>query len=458
MPVPAGAGLAAVVGAAASFGKQPPKQFPQQLDVRYTADVVPALQRSTNLRADSPQALEEWREAQRHMLHETQPIRTWLSQDMYGGNNKAMDGNEWSYGADQVGLADEHFFNHFFQRFMTDKQFYLGLVYIPLPWQSIKETAVRMLGKHCHPITATRRLMATLDKKWVYFTLMEQSHSGAIGVDGVDWSRVLVFDSRGVHTCKNCPSLPVPLLYTGDWEVPMGTEPRSKSVFFAGSCTGKMRRFFGPGTSVPPKNGTRWDKGYDWAIGACDNKLPRDEFVRKLHSSTWVITPAGHFPTTFMIFEALQAGALPVMPLPLNLPYQDIGVRWPDLGVTVTEAELRGGLLKSKVEAVQPKDIAQRQALVKKYRGLFTKDGLIAYILYAVSNIRQRYEVLAERESLMTLSFLKRSKQEDVAPASRLLQSVRDYKKVVSGGELIRLPGDWPHKSRHSKSKPDHKG
>jgi len=114
-----------------------------------------------------------------------------------------------------------------------------------------------------------------------------------------------------------------------------------------------------------------------------------------LQNGTWVITPAGHYPTSFGLFETLQGGALPIIPFDVYteegsageakqwLPYQDIGVRFGDLGLVLPISEMQ--FLRREVEHIAEQDVLKRLALVRKYRPLFTIDGLIAYILYRVS-------------------------------------------------------------------------
>merc|ERR1712007_66387 len=113
------------------------------------------------------------------------------------------------------------------------------------------------------------------------------------------------------------PRKPIPLLYGTEAEVPFGQTARLEQVFFAGHChQSKPRQNLGPGTDVPP--GRTPAGRYEWQIRRCDvngwEGIPYTDWVNHLHTSTWVILPPGSNPTSFGLYQALQAGALPVIP------------------------------------------------------------------------------------------------------------------------------------------------
>jgi len=407
---------------------QTPSQQTTVVDVRKAEDVLSMLRKATDLRAESPTALRRWRIAQEKMLNLSLPVRTWLSPrnescplpckkhwaSNFGlglepnGHNKtnpcgnmAIHPHEWtsSHESDQ-GLADESFFEYFLHHFQTDPEFFLGLVYIPIPWKSIIEDAPRihLTGQ---PRLWAEKVMQNLDPDLKYFTVMMQSHIHQTHFANVSWEQVLVFDSRGAEARDSgyvgkYPRVAVPLLYGRDAEVPFGREDnnRSREVFFAGGChSGKTRLFIGPGTYVLP--GRLPGERYDWKVNHCDQYVPYEEFKGHLQNGTWVLTPAGYYPTSFGLFETLQGGALPVIPYDIFtevgsvgepkqwLPYQDIGVRFGDLGLLMPLDQMQ--YLKREVEAISEEDVLQRLALVRKYRPLWTSDGLITYILYRLS-------------------------------------------------------------------------
>lgn len=263
-------------------------------------------------------------------------------------------------------------------------------------------------------LNATSHLLENLNPEFTYFTVMEQSHEKAFDNQGPDtemgklwnqswitfdharWDKVVVFDSRGADPLSSVdvgrrPVVPIPLLHSKELQ---SWEEKKEQVFFAGACHHELRRAFGPHLTVPP--GPVPGGRYAWDIRACNEEMPYDDFARTLQESTWIIAPIGSMPPTFMTYEALQAGSLPLIPFvnwsgPVEpqvwLPYQDIGVRWNEFALFVHEANLTS--LKQTVEAIPTQDVKKRLAIVKKLRPLFTADGLNTYIIYTVSRLRR---------------------------------------------------------------------
>ena len=123
-------------------------------------------------------------------------------------------------------------------------------------------------------------------------------------------------------------------------------------------------------------------------------------------SSTWTLAPTGVWPPTFMIYEAMLAGSLPLFAyLDASLvreqetarrarfgckrdaltadvadslmPFYDEGVRFSEFGKVLFHPDAD-----DVVRAVQEtKDVTERRAKLEAVRGYFTPNGTFAYIL-----------------------------------------------------------------------------
>mmetsp|Transcript_70448 Transcript_70448/g.199794 ORF Transcript_70448/g.199794 Transcript_70448/m.199794 type:complete len:477 (-) Transcript_70448:131-1561(-) len=381
------------------------------LDVRTVDEVLPALERFTDLRAPSRSALRQWRHAQEHMFELTEPMRRWKSK-----LNLAQDPTQWARQS-SGSLADEDFFMYFRNRFLKEPSFYMGWVYIPLPWHWLFEDIPRRrLSCGLAPIGMAAKMLQKLNRDFRYFTVMIKAHvlpRPAYKILTVPtlpvWDNVVVFESRGKEnivegTVGLHPRVPVPLLYGRKAQL-TPVENRSQDVFFAGAChLSSVRYQFGKDRVVGTEPLTTGR--YNWNVFRCDEKVPKRDFRGFLQNSTWVVCPGGTMPATFMTYEAIQAGALPIIPFTdyanhgnfsspaegqepfLWLPYQDIGVRWNEFAMLVPIQQLAD--MKGLVERMEPAELERRRGLLRKYRPLFTTEGLSAYILYVVSQARQQ--------------------------------------------------------------------
>jgi hypothetical protein len=280
----------------------------RNVDIRKVDAVLPALKEATVFSHDASETF-AWRSAQSDMMERTLPIRAWLSPE--GGGcphppvvrtqldldderdsnrlnptdpstacgNLALHPHEWTATHEfNLGLMDEDFFNSFLERFRTDPNFFLGMVYIPLPWRSFFDAAVR--HKTIKPRDMALRLLQSLDSNFWYFIVLQEAspHEFDPGYTAM-WDRILSFDSRGLEPRGNGwlqPRVPIPLRYSRQFQ-PSAPESKTDLVFFSCGCHSQIRRLFGPGTAVPP--GRLEPEGrYQWDIRACDNKMPYDQY------------------------------------------------------------------------------------------------------------------------------------------------------------------------------------
>eukprot|EP00747_Dinoflagellata_sp_TGD_P165694 gnl/TRDRNA2_/TRDRNA2_187351_c0_seq1.p1 gnl/TRDRNA2_/TRDRNA2_187351_c0~~gnl/TRDRNA2_/TRDRNA2_187351_c0_seq1.p1 ORF type:complete len:448 (+),score=30.69 gnl/TRDRNA2_/TRDRNA2_187351_c0_seq1:89-1432(+) len=359
-----------------------------EIDVTTVSDVLSALNNFT-AEGVSESKRASWRSAQADMFERTAGITEW---------HESMNS---SY------LYDKYFFQAFSERF-KQPDFYVGLVYIPLAWNFLVERAPRYLNSK-EGYTRACELLQSLDPQQNYFAVMVQSHVSQFSrfhwgpIQGdcprVNWSNILVFDSRGKDYDAWYPRIPIPLLRHNP--LPARKVNKSKLVTFHGSCHQNRLRMtaLGPGKVLGP--GTLPGGLYAWNISACNEKIGNADFRRELYTATWGIAPAGSMPATFMLYEELQAGALAIIPYQpgksassMNywLPYREIGVKWQhQLAELVPESEIED--VKNRIETISDHAISQRQAMLSKLQPLFRPEGLTAYILYKARKASQESTV-----------------------------------------------------------------
>jgi len=416
-PYPRGEGglrEAAVVGlAAGASGCEHAAELPAaSVDVRRVGHVLPALRRATRLRAGGGAELRAWRRAQTEMLQRTLPIRSWPCVPREGGAGCAQ-----SFGTGAWPTFDDVFWAHFSERF-RDPTWYLGLVYIPIPWHLVVENYVYKNSTSV-PRGMAVQLLESLDhSEFQYFTVMTQACAYQLPDNKINWTNVLIFDSRGADCFQTVPHrIPIPLLRTS--AVSHATrEERDRDVFFAGSCHFSMSRSrLGPGKDLPPEHAHAAAR-YNWIIRRCSNHtddlLPFEEYLQHLYNSTWAVAASGCYPPSFGLYEIVQSGALPIIiassigddkaykqsrgaptwcspPMVSEdlsdpfvwLPYRDLGIRWNDFGVVTAMSELQE--LKAFIESMSDEEVKRRYALLRKYQPLFTPSGLIVYIEFMLS-------------------------------------------------------------------------
>lgn len=415
------------------------QKLPKMINVMQSWNVVEDLKNAAKDHKVSSEVREKWKKAQMDMIEKTKFIREWRKDQGYF-------------------LFDQKFFEYFQKQLEEDPDFYTGFVYIPIPWHRVQELNHRIAAAEAaKKITdpsktpeelkeaavneerrlfaetkdATLKVMLSLDPKLTYFTTMSQGHVGSLfkmdhAFRNVAWDKVLVFDSRGYDSThanpesrkfpgQVFPRVPIPLLRKEDTFSLDNSETFARNisqkkleVFFAGGCSGKgVRDHLGEDTEVPP--GKLPNGKYEWEVHHCGkhDKLAVEEYEQHIKDSTWVITPVGAAPTAFMIYEALQAQSLCIIPYKkggkgynkdadepwLWLPYHDIGVQWQhNLAELAWVEELPN--LKTNIEKISDDDIRKRRDALKHVQPLFHADGVMQYILYMVKVADQSQQVL----------------------------------------------------------------
>jgi len=297
-------------------------------------------------------------------------------------------------------------------------------------------------------------LLMSLDPKFTYFTIMSQTHVGYVmhGDRGsfeaaekfkhVKWNNILVFDSRGmdgdnVVAFANYSRIPIPLLHYSGSDSLQAMPQKAPLVFFAGSCRSNPVRMH-IGEQVPAGDGPSGK--YYWDITEC-GWFPAS-YESTLQNSTWVIAPSGTMPVSFQMYEALQAGCLPIVPWSemglqtignhigdydkfIWLPYRDIGVKWQHgIAELLPDSEL--GSLRENIENISMEDVVRRQRMLEHIRPLFFPSGLheyITYMVHVVNEFKPVWKDLGSEESALGRSTETRKKEvRDVAEIVGILQ------------------------------------
>eukprot|EP00747_Dinoflagellata_sp_TGD_P212124 gnl/TRDRNA2_/TRDRNA2_85252_c0_seq1.p1 gnl/TRDRNA2_/TRDRNA2_85252_c0~~gnl/TRDRNA2_/TRDRNA2_85252_c0_seq1.p1 ORF type:complete len:283 (-),score=33.29 gnl/TRDRNA2_/TRDRNA2_85252_c0_seq1:96-827(-) len=198
------------------------------------------------------------------------------------------------------------------------------------------------------------------------------------------------------------PRVPIPLLYyhnvardpKGKRRIRARSGKKENKVFFRGRCAwgeSKVRELIGEGKVLSP--GKLPGGRVEWDVQACNKHImPRPEYVESMYNSTWVLAPTGSMPSSYRLYEGLQAGALGIVPYDeaagldeafLWLPYRDIGLRWQHELVELFPMSKVDDIKKT-IENITQESIRKRQLWLDKMESLFRADGLFAYILYMV--------------------------------------------------------------------------
>ena len=100
--------------------------------------------------------------------------------------------------------------------------------------------------------------------------------------------------------------VPLPLLFRASREVNASSQERIHRIFFRGSCTSKLRNRLARDVVAPETLAVD--------VGRCGQggKSKYPDYAENLQKSLFVLAPRGSYPATFMLGEAVQAGALAV--------------------------------------------------------------------------------------------------------------------------------------------------
>jgi len=261
-----------------------------------------------------------------------------------------------------------------------------GSVLIPLAWKALTDDYPWNRSKSSMNFRVKLgKAWQKLDHRRSHFTIMMQSNVGQVlkafranRLGMLDFSSVIVFDSRGNDTL---PAFPIPLLH--EKVLPVSTVSRNVTITFRGSCNdrgAKVRHAF-----------PELFRGFPGAMVLSCGSMSRN-FSTELQASVFALCAPGSFGTSFRQYEALQAGALPVIVSDstypggsLWLPFQDLGVDWNEIGLVIQHNDL-SNLPKSLENLLaDPASVRQRQARAAAVAPLFTPQGLLEYVLYVLS-------------------------------------------------------------------------
>jgi hypothetical protein len=206
--------------------------------------------------------------------------------------------------------------------------------------------------------------------------------------------------------------VPLPLLFRASREVNASSQERIRRIFFRGSCTSKLRNRLARDVVATATLAVD--------VGRCGQggKSKYPDYAENLQKSLFVLAPRGSYPATFMLGEAVQAGALAVFvyearmirgkrlggkrvkggfrrapaanethlshaAIEAQLPYANLGLRWGAVGAVATDDEV--DMLPARLAALP--DIRRRLRTTAWVRPLFTSKGARLYVELVLSSL-----------------------------------------------------------------------
>jgi hypothetical protein len=208
--------------------------------------------------------------------------------------------------------------------------------------------------------------------------------------------------------------VPLPLLFRASREVNASSQERVRRIFFRGSCTSKLRNRLARDVLKT--------ETLDVDVGRCGHggKSRYPDYAEHLRKSLFVLAPRGSYPATFMLGEAVQAGALAVYvyeahmirgkrlggkrvkggfrrapavnethlthaAIEAQLPYANLGLRWGAVGAVATDDEIE--MLPARLAALA--DVRRRLRTTAWVRPLFTSNGARLYVELVLSSLAE---------------------------------------------------------------------
>ena len=258
----------------------------------------------------------------------------------------------------------EHFFYDFYQQNKRD-----DIEYIPVFWTSYIDNP-----KHGFKVPSKKYLqqkLNSLDENKEYFTVIQSSN----GIDFKLPANTKVFScaSKGVYWPIQAKEIiPIPLVGK-----PLINMEKEKDVLcsFVGSNTHTCREKL--------KACMSGKKDVVFKMGKWDFSFPREKvryFNNIIHRSKFTLCPRGFGPTSYRLYEAMQAGSVPVyiyddawLPYEKDIPWNELCVM-----IHVDDVQNTYQIIKSKSDA----EVNNYLLKIKKYyKQYFTFDGICSQIL-----------------------------------------------------------------------------
>mmetsp|Transcript_100684 Transcript_100684/g.285315 ORF Transcript_100684/g.285315 Transcript_100684/m.285315 type:complete len:504 (-) Transcript_100684:33-1544(-) len=288
-------------------------------------------------------------------------------------------------------LADQHFLRQWKREYRTLVP-QVGAVFIPVIWRPLTDDYPWRSERGGRWRRELIKAWANLDHCQTHFVVMMQASLAQLGaafkvmnrsIPMLDFTNVVVFDSRGGDVV---PAFPVPLI--SETTLERGNATRAVPVSFHGRCTdgGRTR---GRGVRVSLPNIFKNFKGAK--VGDCKAMLTQQMYRSELRQSAFALAPAGSFPTSFRQFEAVQAGAVPVVvgrtevtQSSLWLPFQDIGADWAKMSVLASDQRVKS-LPGEITNLMRNGGLESRQKHALNMSSLFTPQGVYEYVVYIMA-------------------------------------------------------------------------
>jgi len=309
----------------------------------------------------------------------------------------------WNLVGKEERLADWDFM----QSWLREMPHYQDFVYIPLPWHHIVEKYAMLQSKY-QPLRQAAHIFDRLNfQEYDHFITLGQASLYQIlkYAERADFifnnlSRLKVIFSSRLDNLERIvrgkkplrKEISIPLLHRRNLEIKLNSRTFAKkklNAFFAGSCTCPIRQKLAALSAS-----AKYDMSYVNRCGV--QTLSRSKFVDFLLNSTWILTPRGSFPATYLMSETIQSGSLPVyifgfkynvydpqIPVDLlvrYLPYYDAGIDWRKFGLVLTSKDIY-----SIPNILAREDPVPRLEFVRRVRPFFTVPGTYNYMCAILS-------------------------------------------------------------------------
>lgn len=263
----------------------------------------------------------------------------------------------------------QYFEDYFCERFAAENPV-VGRTFIDATWTSLANNP-----KYGSPVdtAAVQRSIDALPASGRYFAVVQH-------VDGVKFRlpKDTVVFAMGSGRGDGSRHVPLPLLCGAFPELPRAE--RTVLASFVGSSTHPVRQRMR--AAMPPSCGVVFDMEA-WKPSVSGARV--DAFMDAMSRSVFALAPRGYGPTSFRLYEAMHAGAVPVYVHDgeLWLPYQDV-LDWGMLAVL--EHADHVDTLADRLRHMPASRVSEMLEYFRENSRMFTYEGAYDYVLETLRN------------------------------------------------------------------------
>eukprot|EP00316_Scyphosphaera_apsteinii_P012310 CAMPEP_0119329292 /NCGR_PEP_ID=MMETSP1333-20130426/75487_1 /TAXON_ID=418940 /ORGANISM="Scyphosphaera apsteinii, Strain RCC1455" /LENGTH=408 /DNA_ID=CAMNT_0007338375 /DNA_START=190 /DNA_END=1416 /DNA_ORIENTATION=- len=302
-----------------------------------------------------------------------------------------------------------------------------GIAFLSLPWHFLTENLQRgnfTIRERAMPFLQLRTIFLNADWRRTHFIVLNQAslrdvrrfYQRFTDEGLVLPPTLLIFESRLLEAstravgCEVCPrQFPVPLFRSILRANTTAFEAKHNSVRIFGSIgfpshnrarptVARVLHQFRLGISPAQRSsvvvGSRIDSGVananitneSWMSAKNGTRMSMQSWIRMLTQSTWSIVVSGTYPVSFMIYESIFLGALPVFVVDQRLdlsdmPLADDGVKFNTFGHIVHLSNFTVGYVR-RLYNTPPSVIAQMQKRLRLAAKRYSLDEVFQYMLH----------------------------------------------------------------------------